>query len=134
MSMGVRMSRGAVDRTVGGLPARWRWLPQGRDYLVIGPTGAFAVAEGLPTTDQAAERVARTAGEIRDFLVTVGSWAPFVDPLVVVDGPVVTVARATFVPSHLLGGVLTRGPQLLTDVEVVRIAERMESRQLVGSR
>lgn len=118
----------AIERAVEALPRRWRGLTLGTEHLVVGPTGAFALTDAVPTIEQAADRVARAATDIREFLATVGSWAPFVDPLVVVDGPVVAVARATIVPAHLLGGVLAHGPHVLTDVEVIRIAERLESR------
>jgi hypothetical protein len=125
MFTGSRVSRAAIDRTLGALPAGWRWLSHGRDRLVIGPTGAFAVTDDQPTVAQAAERIARAAGEVRDFLASVGSWAPFVDPLVVVGNRALPAHRATTVPGRLLGEVLTDGPQLLAEPEIVRIAERL---------
>jgi len=122
---GARAGRAAIDRTLGALPGRWRCLLHGGDRLVIGPTGAFAVGDDRPSVEQAAERVARAAGEVRDFLASVGSWAPFVDALVVVDADAMRMDRATIVPSRLLTDVLTSGPQLLADNEVDRIAERL---------
>ncbi|MCU1461022.1 MAG: hypothetical protein JWO37_1097 [Acidimicrobiales bacterium] len=127
MFTGVRVRRAAIDRTLGALPVRWRCVLHGRDRVVIGPTGAFAVADDQPSVSEAAERVAHAAGEIRDFLASVGSWAPFVDPLVVVDGHAEHISRATIVPSRLLNDVLTCGPQQLEDGEITRIADRLGS-------
>jgi hypothetical protein len=125
MFTGSRAGGAAIDHAVGALPKGWRWLFHGHERLVIGPTGAFAVTDDLPTVEQAAERVVRAAGEVRDFLAAALSWAPFVDALVVVDGGMPAANRATMVPSRLLTDVLTSGPQLLDESEVDRIADRL---------
>jgi hypothetical protein len=126
MFSGSRAGRAAIDHAIGALPNGWRWLLHGPDRLVIGPTGAFAIADDLPTIEQAAERVARAAVEVRDFLASALSWAPFVDALVVVDGGVPAANRATIVPTRLLTDVLTSGPQMLDEDDVDRIADQLQ--------
>jgi uncharacterized protein (DUF1501 family) len=129
MFTGARAGRAAIDRTLDALPAGWRCVLHGQERVVIGPTGAFAISDDQPSLAQAAERVARAAGEIRDLLASAGSWAPFVDALVVVDGGVNQIERATVVPSRLLNDVLTSGPPRLAVGEISRIADQLGRQQ-----
>lgn len=109
-------------------------LPEGYEALdvegvlvVVGPTGAFALCGDDPDAATAAHRVATTAHRVRNTLATRLSWAPFVDPLVVVDRVTARVAEATVVPRRMLRDVLTAGHHQLASTDISRIVAALES-------
>jgi hypothetical protein len=113
-------ARSALDRVMGGLPPAFYTLDVGPDRVVVGPTGAFALARPEPNMSTALNRVARTAQSLRQGLARALSWAPFFDALVVVDEA--TSRTAGTVPLRLVEPLLTAGPCLIDESEVDRIA------------
>ena len=116
-----RRDRRSVDRVIESLPEAYHAVTIDHGLLVVGPTGVFAVTDDEPDVDTAAHRIARTASELRAELASRLSWAPFVDPIVVVDGQATRTEVAGVVPTRLLAGVLTGGRPLLGADEVERI-------------
>jgi hypothetical protein len=92
----------------------------------VGPTGAFALTPPEPDVESAARRVGDTAGQIRKYLATALSWAPFVDALVVVDGPGGRMGSVGIVPGRLVTRMITDGPRLLDDQLVERIVNELD--------
>jgi hypothetical protein len=103
------------------LPLGYQALDVEGVLVVVGPTGAFALSDGEPDLAAAARRVAGAAARVRNTLAARLSWAPFVDPLVVVDRMTSRVAEATVVPRRLLRDLLTTGNVQLGDAEIGRI-------------
>ena len=104
------------------LPDDWHVLVLEEGHLVVGPTGAFALTTAAEVeVDDAAHRIARCASRLREALVERLSWAPFVDSLVVVDGPPGTSSEASVVPPRMLADVLTTGRRLLDRDDIDRI-------------
>lgn len=109
-------------------------LPDGYEALdvegvlvVVGPTGAFALCGADPDPTTAAHRVATAAARVRNTLAARLSWAPFVDPLVVVDRVTARVAEATVVPRRMLRDVLTSGHHQLGAGDIGRIVATLDS-------
>jgi hypothetical protein len=121
MFAATRRARSQLDRVVEGLPSGWVALVDDCGWFVVGPTGAFALAAGDPDVVTAGRNVARAAAGMRATLAAETSWAPFVDALVVVDGPTPALDAATIVPTRLLADVLTAGPPVLQPEQVARI-------------
>jgi hypothetical protein len=115
----------SLDGVVDGLPAPWVALPDDFGWVVIGPTGAFALTSGDPDVPGAGLKVARAAAATRAALAARLSWAPFVDPLVVVDGPAPPAEDAAVVPARLLADVLTSGPVVLQEDQIARIVQAL---------
>lgn len=103
------------------LPVGYQALDVEGVLVVVGPTGAFALSDGEPDVCVAARRVAGAAVRVRNILAARLSWAPFVDPLVVVDRVTSRVAEATVVPRRLLRDLLTTGNLQLGEAEIRRI-------------
>ena len=111
-----------LGRVMDDLPEDWHVLLLEEGHLVVGPTGAFALTTAADVeVDDAAHRIARCATRLREALVERLSWAPFVDSLVVVDGPPGTTSEASVVPPRLLADVLTNGRRLLERDDIDRI-------------
>ena len=111
-----------LDHLLDGLPADHRVIRVGEGRVVIGPTGAFVLAEAGRDVRSAARRAARVAESCRAVLADRLSWAPFVDSLVVTDrrphGPVM----ASVVSPRLVQETLVRGPRLISRTRIERIA------------
>jgi hypothetical protein len=130
----LRRSRPEVAQVVRELPDGYHAVELGTDHVVVGPTGAFALttADGPDDIDEAARRVVRIAGDVRDLLADDLSWAPFVDPLVVVEEATDRPAVAATVPHRLLHGVLTGGQSLLDVDQVGRIVASLRGRAVLA--
>jgi hypothetical protein len=126
MFQALRSARPPIDRALDTLPADYRTTASGQERIVVGPTGAFALTPPEPDVETAARRVGRAANDVRKFLATALSWAPFVDALVVVDGPGGRVENVGVVPSRLLARMITDGPRLLDDELVGRIIREVD--------
>jgi hypothetical protein len=101
-------------------------MASGQERIVVGPTGAFALTLPEPDVETAARRVSTAASEVRKYVAAALSWAPFVDALIVVDGPGGRVESVGLVPSRLLTRMLTDGPCLLDDHLVDRIMAEVD--------
>src|SRR2546430_11341241 len=86
MFQALRSARPPIDRALDALPPEFHAMASGKERIVVGPTGAFALTPPDPDVETAARRVTRTASDIRKYVAAALSWAPFVDALVVVDG------------------------------------------------
>lgn len=156
-----RRAADSLDDVLQDLPEGYVALAFGEAWVVVGPTGAFALAEaGSGNVRDVARRVAAAARELRNRLVQALSWAPFVDTLVVVAGPrgrrgarypqsrcvasscrdapaLTSAGDASVLPARILRGVLTSGPSCLSPTEVARIHAALsrgcESSPLEGS-
>lgn len=126
-----RRHEAALEEVVRDLPEGYVALAFGDAHVVVGPTGAFAVADtrGADLRD-AAERVVAVARELRHRLVAALSWAPFVDAIVVADqvGPAgrrhgarAPGLDASVVPRRIVRSVLTSGRPQLSPDDVRRI-------------
>ena len=119
-------SRGAsapLDLVLDDLPGDHRVIRVGEGRVVVGPTGAFLVAEAGRDVRAAARRVARSAASCRAALAGRLSWAPFVDALVVTDRRPHGTVEASVVSHRLVRETLLRGPRLLSGARVERVAE-----------
>ena len=126
MFASLRRSGAALDDLLDDLPEGYHAVPVPQGWVVVGATGAFALTLPEPDVDDAAHRIVRTAAALRDQLADALSWAPFVDPLVVVDGASGRTDAAAVVPARLLLDVLTDGqPQLAPD-QVARIVAALQ--------
>jgi len=121
MFASARDARTALDRTVGALPESFHAIDYGDDRVVIGPTGAFALALAEPGLEEAAERASRVASNVRHVLASRLSWAPFVEAMVVVDHAATRTGAAALVPARLLARVMTSGPCRLDEDEIDRM-------------
>ena len=121
MFQALRSARPPIDRALDGLPVEYHTITSGEERFVVGPTGAFALTSPEPDVEAAARRVADTASEIRKYLAAALSWAPFVDALVVVEGPGGRVGSVGIVPGRLVPRMITDAPRLLDDELVERI-------------
>lgn len=126
MFQALRSARPPIDRALDALPAEYHTMASGQERIVIGPTGAFALTPPDPDVETAARRVSRTANDIRKYVAAALSWAPFVDALIVVDGPGGRVESVGLVPSRLLARMITDGPRLLDDNLVDRIMAEVD--------
>jgi hypothetical protein len=124
--MSQALRRLPIDRALDALPDDYRTIASGQERLVVGPTGAFALTPPEPDVDTAARRVADTATDVRKYLAAALSWAPFVDALVVVDGPGGRVGSVGIVPGRLITRMITDGPRLLDDQLVDRIVTEID--------
>jgi hypothetical protein len=118
----LRSARSPLDRALSALPAEYYVMAAGEQYIVVGPTGAFALTLPQPDLPRAARRVARTANALRNSLAVALSWAPFVDAVVVVDGPGGRIDNVGLVPARMLARMITDGPRMLDHNLVSRIA------------
>ena len=117
-------SRGAppLDHLLQDLPAAYRAVELDDGRVVVGPTGAFVVAEAGRDVRTAARRLAGVADRCRSVLAEHLAWVPVVDPLVVSDRrPHGKVAAAVVSPA-LVRETLLRGPCLLTTDRIERVA------------
>lgn len=140
MLLSRRRHQAALEEVVRDLPEGFVALAFGDAHLVVGPTGAFALADARHAdVGEAARRVTTVAREVRRRLVEAISWAPFVDPLVVSDGRVdgrhrwraPSVRRhepstpgtdhASIVPPHIVQSVLASGSRQLSPADIARI-------------
>jgi len=116
-----RDARTVLDRTVSALPDGYHAIDYGNDRVVIGPTGAFALAAAEADLEEAAERASRVAVRVRHVLASRLSWAPFVEAMVVVDTAATRTGAVALVPGRLLARVVTAGPWRLDEEEVDRM-------------
>ena len=121
MFQAIRSARPLIDRALDALPADYHMIASGQERLVVGPTGAFALTPPEPNVEASARRVADAASEIRKYLAASLSWAPFVDAVVVVEGPGGRVGSVGMVPGRMVTRMITDGPRLLDDQLVERI-------------
>lgn len=147
-----RRAADSLDDVLRDLPEGYVALASGEARVVVGPTGAFALAEaGRGDLQEVSRRVAATARELRNRLVQALSWAPFVDTLLVDAGargrrgaPCPQPRRlappsgdACVLPVRILRSVLTSGRPCLSPAEVARIHAALsrgcESSPLEGS-
>ena len=126
MFQALRSARPSIDRALDALPPEYHAAASGQERIVVGPTGAFALTPPDPDVETAARRVSTAAIEIRKYLAAALSWAPFVDALIVVDGPGGRVESVGLVPSRLLTQMITDGPRLLDDHLVDRIMAEVD--------
>jgi hypothetical protein len=125
----LRRSGAALDEVLGELPEGYRVVAVTDAWLVVGPTGAFALTLAEPDVDVAGTRVGVLAATLRSRLADVLSWAPFVDPLVVVpDGSGGRTHAAVVVPVRLLFDVLTAGQLQLGPDQVARVVAALQGR------
>ena len=123
-----------LDHLLEDLPAEYHAVDLDDGRVVVGPTGAFVVAEAGRDVRTAARRLARVAERCRTVLADRLSWAPFVDPLVVSDRRPHGRVAAAVVSRHLVRETLLRGPSLLSRDRVQRIADVLgESRDQLRS-
>jgi hypothetical protein len=111
----LRGARQPIDRALEALPREYHATASGQERIVVGPTGAWALTTPEPDIETAARRVGRAAGDVRNYLAAALSWAPFVDALVVVDGPGGRVETVGLVPTRMLTRMITDGPRLLDE-------------------
>jgi hypothetical protein len=79
-----RRPAAVLDAVVRDLPEDYVALAFGEVRVVVGPTGAFVLADASHSEVGAvARRLAAVARELRHRLVDALSWAPFLDALVV---------------------------------------------------
>lgn len=135
-----RRHEAALDEVVRDLPEGYVALAFGDTHVVVGPTGAFALADAHGADiGEAAHRAVVVARELRQRLLEALSWAPFVDTLVVADGQVgsrihrwgpgaprdelrrLSAEGASVVPRRIVRSVLTAGRRQLSPAEVQRI-------------
>lgn len=140
-----RRAADSLDDVLRELPEGYVALAFGGTWVVVGPTGAFALAEaGRGDLREVSRRVAAAARELRNRLVQALSWAPFVDALVVDAGArgrrgapcpqprraaspsgdasaLASSGDASVLPARILRSVLTSGRPCLSPAEVARI-------------
>jgi hypothetical protein len=130
MFQALRSARSPIDRALDSLPSGYRAMASGRERIVVGPTGAFALTTPEPDVETAARRVGRTAEAVRSHLVAALSWAPFIDALVVVEGDGGRVENVGVVPGRLLARMITDGPQVLDHELVDRMVIEIDRRSV----
>ena len=123
-----RSASAPLDHLLDDLPDGHRVIPVGEGRVVVGPTGAFVVAEAGRDVRAAARRVAQVAATCRAVLASRLAWAPFVDPLVVTDRRPHASVDAAVVSPRLVRETLVRGPRLLSRARVDRIANVLAER------
>jgi hypothetical protein len=116
-----------MHAVVDDLPTGYQAVDVEGVVIVVGPTGAFALCGDDPDAATAARRVAAAAVRVRNTLAARLSWAPFVDPLVVVDRVTSRVAEATVVPRRMLRDLLTAGNPQLGEAEIGRIVATLDT-------
>lgn len=126
MFQALRSARPPIDRVLDALPREYHAMASGKERIVVGPTGAFALTSPEPDIETAARRVGKAARDVRNYLATALSWAPFVDALVVVEGPGGHVESVGLVPGRMLARMITDGPRLLDDELVDRIMAEVD--------
>lgn len=119
--LSLRRRNSPLDEIVRSLPEGFHALSFGGAQVVVGPTGAFALADAGPDADESARLVVRAAREVRERLVEALAWAPFVDALVVADHATGRPAEAPVVPRRIVRSVLTAGRPRLDRPEIARI-------------
>ena len=112
-----------LDQVLQDLPAEYHAVEVDDGRVVVGPTGAFVVAEAGRDVRSAARRLARVAERCRAVLADRLAWAPFVDPLIVTDRRPPGDVAASVVSHHMVRETLLRGPRLLSGERVARIAD-----------
>lgn len=112
-----------LDDLLDDLPRPYRVVHAGDGRVVIGPTGAFVLAEGAGNVPAAGALVANVAENCRAVFAVRLIWAPFVDALVVAERAVDHPASASVVPARMVHETLTHGPRLLADDQVERMAD-----------
>ena len=127
MFASLRRSGAALDDVLGDLPEGYHVVAVPDAWVVVGPTGAFALTLPEPDLQVAGTRVGVLAATLRSRLADVLSWAPFVDPVVVVEGGGRTDA-AVVVPARLLFDVLTGGQPQLGPDQVARMVAALQGR------
>jgi hypothetical protein len=133
MFQALRSARSPIDRALDSLPSEYHAMAAGRERLVVGPTGAFALTTPEPDVETAASRVGQAAADVRSWLVAALSWAPFVDALVVVEGEGGRVDSVGLVPSRLLARMITDGPQVIDHELVDRMVAEIDRHALTSS-
>ena len=129
----LRRSGAALDDVLSDLPEGYHVVAAPDAWVVVGPTGAFALTLPEPDVHVAASRIGSLAATLRGRLADALSWAPFLDPLVVVDGPGGRTDSAVLVPARLLFDVLTAGQPQLGPDQVARMVAALQPGDRVPS-
>ena len=92
--------------------------------MVVGPSGVFVVTHPEPDLESSARRVLARADDVRVRLEKELDWVPFVDAVIASPrledrGSLPCLA----VPVNELPGLVTEGPQIITDEVLARLLD-----------
>ena len=115
------------------LPDGFRSVVVDGARVVVGPAGAFVLADGGDDPVATGDRVVSLTHSLRSILATQLTWVPFIDPIVVVDDDWDDEAAgaATSVPADLLAPTILYGAGRLDPAaadHIVAAAEQLAGR------
>ena len=109
-----------LNRHVTELPPEFSVHRGGNTWIVLGPTGLFAIGRADDDVVAAAGHLAGVAHELRDLLGEVTTWVPFVDVLLIADQERHDLACAV-IELDSLSMALTVGGRTLDEMALARL-------------